>query len=141
MNQESIFFPFLGMMLLTMLVWVYMYYRRLSYIVGKGVDPQSLATTRELEHVIPAAINTPSENLVNLFELPVLFYAVCLYIYLVRQVDTTYLVLAYGFLIARICHSVVHCTYNKVMHRFGAYVVSSILLWLFLIRAFVAALG
>lgn len=141
MNQESVFVPFFALMLLTILVWIYMYYLRISYFKREKVDPQSLATMREVINVIPAKVNTPSENLINLFELPVLFYAVCIYLYVTQQVDNTYLVLAYCFLIFRVVHSVIHCTYNKVMHRFYFYVLSSFTLWVFIIRAFIGTVN
>ena len=128
MNQESIFIPFFGLMLLTILVWIYMYYLRLSYMVFNKVDPQSLAATRQATELIPAKVNQPSENLINLFELPVLFYATCIYLYVTQQADTTSLVLGYCFLIFRVLHSVIHCTYNKVTHRFYVYVLSAITL-------------
>ena len=54
--------------------------------------------------------------------------------------DSLYLALAWGFLIFRVCHSVIHCTYNRVIHRFFCYLVASIMLWVFVIRAFVSAI-
>jgi hypothetical protein len=137
MNQETIFIPFFGMMLLTISVWFYMYYWRLSYIVRNRIDPQSLATSSDTRGIMPARINSQSENLVNLFELPVLFYAACLYLYVTHHVDTVYIVLGNGFLAFRIAHSVIHCTYNNVMHRFYFYILSAICLWILIARAFV----
>jgi len=32
--------------------------------------------------------------------------------------------LAWAFVAARVAHSWIHCTYNKVMHRFRAYALS-----------------
>lgn len=141
MNQQTIFIPFFGLMLLTIAVWVYMYYLRLSFINRNQVDPQSLATTREVIDIMPPGINTPSENLINLFELPILFYFTCIYLYVANLVDGTFLTLAYCFLIFRIAHSIVHCTYNKVMHRFFFYVLSSVTLWAFVIMAFIGAMN
>ena len=141
MNQQAIFGPFFGLMILTIVVWIYMYYLRLSFIARNKIDPQSLATSEEVVGLIPANINTPSENLINLFELPVLFYATCLYLYVTLQVDISNLVLAYAFLVLRIGHSVIHCTYNKVMHRFYLYILSSMILWVFIILAFIGAVN
>ncbi|MDX1810821.1 MAG: MAPEG family protein [Gammaproteobacteria bacterium] len=137
MNQSLIFIPFFGLMLLTISVWFYMYYLRISYLTKNQVDPQKLSNSRQLEDIIPEKINSPSENLNNLFELPVLFYATCLFLYTTNLVDTTSLLLAYLFLLFRIIHSVIHCTYNKVMHRFYAYILSSIVLWIYIVLAFV----
>jgi hypothetical protein len=142
MSQEAIFIPFLGLMLLTLVVWLYMYYQRLAFLRRRNIDPQSVATDRQvLDMNIPDRVMTPSENLVNLFELPVLFYAACLYLYVTQQVDTIYLTLAYGYLGLRIVHSVIHCSYNRVVHRFLTYIASSILLWVLIIRAFIGAVS
>ena len=140
MNQQSIFIPFFGLMVHTILVWIYMYYERLRYLKRQNIDPQSLATSKEVVDLIPAKINTPSENLINLFELPVLFYATCIYLYVAHLVDMINLVLAYGFLVFRVGHSVIHCTYNNVMHRFYFYIISSLVLWAFIILAFIGVL-
>jgi hypothetical protein len=124
------------MMLLTIMVWVYMYVLRVSFIMREKVDPQDLATTREMIDAVPGRISTPSENLANLFELPVLYYAVCIYIYITSQVDGLYLVFAYSYLVLRVLHSIIHCTYNRVMQRFFIYMLSSLALWAIIIRAF-----
>ena len=136
MKQEIIFIPFFSMMLLTIVVWIYMFVLRISFFKRQNVDPQSISTTHQLLDIIPDKINTPSDNLNNLFELPVLFYAVCIYLYVTSHVDTINLGLAYGFLIFRVGHSVIHCTYNTVMHRFYFYMLSSLFLWALIIHAF-----
>lgn len=135
MRQELIFIPFFGMMLLTIIVWFYMYYLRLTFFMKENIDPQAVATTRQMLEIVPSRVNAPSDNLINLFELPVLFYAVCLYLYLTVQVDKVYFVLACVFLIFRVGHSIVHCSYNKVMQRFILYILSSVALWVMIIRA------
>lgn len=135
MEQTAIFTPFLGMLMLTLIVWVYMYIKRLGYLSGRDIDPQSLATPDKIAQIIPDEINNPANNLKNLFELPVLFYAICLYLYVTQQVDTVHLYSAYAFFVFRAIHSVVQCTFNKVMVRFAVYAAASIALWLMVIRA------
>lgn len=135
MDQASIFIPFLGMMLLSLAVWLYMYYLRLQFFKREQIAPQQVATTRQMTELAPGRVNLPSENFINLFELPVLFYALCIYLYITGQVTVTYLVLAYGFLVFRVVHSIIHCSYNRVMHRFYAYSISSLALWTMLVLA------
>ncbi len=101
------------------------------------VNPQDISTTNELLEIIPEKVNLPAENLDNLFELPIIFYAACMYLYVTSSVDATYLFFAYLFLVLRVIHSVIHCTYNKVMHRFYSYLGSSIVLWIIVIFCFV----
>jgi len=113
MDQAVIFQPFVATMLLTMVVWVYMYGRRLPFIFSSGLDPKQM-TPLELARRSPPQVSNPSDNLKNLFELPTVFYAVVLYLYVTHQVDGAYVVTAWGFFLFRVLHSVVHCTFNFI---------------------------
>jgi hypothetical protein len=42
--------------------------------------------------------------------------------------------LAWGFVVLRILHSVIHCSYNNVNHRFVAYALSCLFLLFMWIR-------
>ena len=134
MNQSVIFQPFLATMLLTLVVWVYMYGRRLPFIFSNGLDSKQM-TPAELARVSPPHVSTPSDNLKNLFELPTVFYAVVLYLYATSQVDSAYVIAAWGFFLFRVLHSVVHCTFNFIPLRFVLYVISAGTLWFMVLRA------
>jgi hypothetical protein len=66
----------------------------------------------------------PADNFRNLFETPVLFYAALLVAYVAQLATVAYLALAWAYVVARVVHSVIHCTYNKVLHRLGAFLAS-----------------
>jgi len=53
----------------------------------------------------------------NLYEVPVLFYAVCAAILALRLDDMVFTWMGYSFLIFRLLHSFIHTTYNNVYHR------------------------
>ena len=89
MAQRAIFGPFFATMLLTLVVWVYMYVRRIGFIRSSGVGPKDLAVPGELARISPASVSNPSDNLKNLFEVPVLFYALPLHLFVTDQVDAT----------------------------------------------------
>ncbi|MEP7311916.1 MAG: MAPEG family protein [Pseudomonadota bacterium] len=133
MDQRSILIPFVGVMLLTLTVWVYMYARRLPFILGGKLSPEQL-TPLEFARLSPPRVANPSDNLKNLFELPTLFYAVVLYLHVTRQVDMAYLTAAWVFFGFRIAHSIVHCTFNFVPLRFLLYAVSAMALWYMVLR-------
>lgn len=76
----NIFIPFIGMITLTLAVWIVMYAKRLVWISKHDIDPNSIATPETLSATIPDQVNHASNNFKNLFELPVLFYALCLYL-------------------------------------------------------------
>lgn len=139
MDQTAIFHPFLGMMLLTLVVWFYMYARRIPFITRNRLAPEQL-TPSELARLSPPAVATPSDNLKNLFELPTLFYVLCLYLFMRGQVDAVHLAAAWVFLGFRVLHSAVHCTLNIVLLRFWLYAIAAAALWFMVLRAVVAAL-
>ena len=123
MNQRAIFGPFLTVMLLTLVVWFYMYAKRIPLIQKSQIDPNKL-TAAELARISPPSVSNPSDNLKNLFELPTL----------------TYVIAAWTFAAFRVLHSAVHCTVNIVMLRFWLYCISALALWFMVIRAACSAL-
>ena len=134
MTRDSIFGPFLVMMILTMVVWVYMYAKRIPFIrsLNRKLDDISYAEFTELA---PPSVRNPSDNLRNLFEVPVLFYALVFYLYVTGNADGPYVAAAWGFVLFRALHSLVHCTINIVLLRFTLYVVSCLCLFYMLVRA------
>ena len=138
--SEQILQPMLGMMLLTLGVWVYMYVKRLGHIKRARIDPQELTTAYKAARHFPEEIGYPADNLRNLFELPVLFYAICLYLYVTGSVDDLYVIAAWSFVGLRAVHSAIQCTTNIVMHRFAVYMAGAVVLWFMVLRAAVTAL-
>ena len=136
----NIYIPFMGMMLLTFVVWVYMYFKRFSWVFSNKELANEINTPLKLESMIPEQVNYPSWNLKNLFELPLLFYALCLYLSFTNQVDNTYVILAWGFFIFRCCHSVIHCTINLLPLRFMTYLCAALCLWVMLFRSLLFAI-
>lgn len=138
--ETPIFAPFFAMILLTLVVWIYMYARRLAFIRRSNLAPDQL-NPLELARVSPPSVSNPSDNLKNLFELPVIFYALILYLDAADEVDSIHLAAAWAFVLFRVLHSAVHCTVNVVLVRFLLYCVSALALWFMAARAALAALG
>jgi hypothetical protein len=138
MDQAAIFQPFVATMILTMVVWIYMYARRLPFIFSSRLDPKQM-TPLELARLSPPDVSNPSDNLKNLFELPTVFYAVVLYLYATGQVDTAHLGAAWLFVLFRTMHSMVHCSFNFIPLRFALYVISAGALGFMVLRAAIAA--
>ncbi len=140
MDSGEIFTPFIGMLLLTFLVWVHLYVRRISYMIKHRIHAQKLTTPEKGKALIPEAVNYPAYNLANLFELPVAFYALCLYLYVTGNVDPIFVAAAWVFFLLRVLHSVVHCTFNRVIVRFWLYALSALALWFMLARVMIGLL-
>ena len=135
MSQTAIFGPFFATMLLTLLVWMYMYVRRIHFLTRNEISAVDMAVPGALAAISPAAVSNPSDNLKNLFEIPVLFYALALYLFVTHQVDATYVNAAWIFFAFRALHSAVHCTFNLVMLRFYLYLIAALALWFMFARA------
>ena len=139
MNSQEIFQPFFAMMLVTFAAWIYLYMRRTSFLVAGRVDLRTVDTPAKADVNVPHDVNLPAYALKNLFELPVIFYALCLYLYAVSSVDNLYVAAAWIFVAGRGIHTLIYCSYNRVMHRFIAYFASAMILWAMVFRAAIGA--
>jgi hypothetical protein len=77
---------------------------------------------------VPGDVSLPNRNLMNLLEMPMLFYAVCIALFATAAVDMAALWLAWTYVALRAMHSLIHLTYNNVYHRLGAYAASNVVL-------------
>ena len=88
---------------------------------------------------VPGHVSIPNRNYMNLLELPMLFYVGSLMFYVTSRVDALVLAVAWLYVGLRIVHSIIHLTYNKVMHRLAPFALSNLVLiayWLiFFLRA------
>jgi hypothetical protein len=124
--RNPIFWPMIAQAALTAAVWVWMYIVRLGEMHRRRIDPQSLADSRmaaTLENV------TAADNLRNLFEMPVLFFALCLALAIADLATTAQLALAWLYVGLRALHSLIHLTYNRVMHRFAVHVAGTLVVF------------
>ena len=77
---------------------------------------------------VPGQVSVPNRNLMNLLELPVLFYVVCLLLYVTGGAPAAALRLAWIYVALRVVHSLIHLTYNRVSHRGAVFAVSNVVL-------------
>ena len=112
----------LALVLLTALVGVRLLFCRVREMRRKRIHPQAAATSVQvaarLEDVQAA------DNFRNLFEVPVMFYALAAIALATAHTPAWLVTGAWAFVALRLLHSVIHCTYNKVMHRLTAFLAS-----------------
>ncbi len=135
MTQTAIFSPFFATIFLTLIVWVYMYIRRIRFITGSKISPADLAVPGALAQLSPPNVSNPAANLQNLFEIPIIFYALVLYLFVTQRVDPVSVNAAWIFVVFRVLHSAVHCTFNLIILRFYLYLFSTLAVWFIAIRA------
>lgn len=125
---RAIFLPAFAMVALTVVVWLRMFFVRVGQMKRERIHPQAVATSAQaLARLTDSRV---ADNFRNLFELPVLFYLAICVAAIAGLATTTTLVLVWLFVLLRVVHSAIQCSYNKVMHRFQAYLAGGIVLWL-----------
>ena len=126
--NPSIILPVIALVLLTAVVWVRLYVERIRELKQRRIDPQSLATSASAGQTMQRV--QASDNFRNLFEVPVLFYALCAVLASAQHVSSFFVIGAWVYVALRYLHSFIHLTYNRVIHRFAVYVLSTVILFI-----------
>ena len=127
MNPSVIFWPVLALVALTFVVSLVMYRRRIAEIRAKKIRLSAIALSAGMAaHVEDTRA---ADNYRNLFEGPVLFYVAALAAFALKVVTPAVVLIAWLYVACRVVHSLVHCTTNRVKHRFFAFVASHAVLF------------
>lgn len=132
--NQSFLLPVFFLVFQTMLVGVVLAIKRVSFMRSRHIHPQKVAIRTQSAEVF-APISATSDNLQNLFEFPVLFYALSTILLATATVDSLFVYFAWAFVLTRFLHTVIHCTYNAVIHRFYVFVVGVGILFAMATRA------
>lgn len=116
----------IALVALTFVVQIVMYRRRVKEIRGKSVRLKELATRRQATSALEDT--AAADNYSNLFELPVLFYVLGILLHVTNVVTLVLLALAWAFVVARVVHSYIHVTHNRVRYRFLSFVAGAFIL-------------
>ena len=120
METRLIWWPAVAMVLLTCIVAVRMFRLRIAQLRREKIRLQTVAMSRGSAELF--SDSRGADNYRNLFELPVLFYLALVVAAQTAQVNWLTLALAWLFVAERVVHSYIQCTYNRVRHRFYAFV-------------------
>lgn len=132
MNQALIFEPIGVLVGLTYFVAMLMMLRRFQAAHAGRMSIGNDLRLGESKNV-PEGASLPNRNYMNLLEMPVLFYVICIMLYVSKRVTDVQLYLAWGFVVVRVLHSAVHLTVNNVFARLAAFFVAGsalMVMWL-----------
>lgn len=122
MRQAYIFVPVAAFTLLVFVLWMHLGFARVS-AARRGAIP--------MEYLAQGTGPGPSRYLTvlhhhfsNLWEIPVLFYAGCISLYVLGGVDPLSAWLAWGFVLLRLVHTAIVLINNSPPLRVGPYVLS-----------------
>lgn len=131
--------PVLAMISWTLLVWLWMYALRIPAMQAANIEPNNAQHPGSLD-VLPNPARQVADNYNHLHEQPTVFYALMFYMQLAGQADDFALMIAWVYVGLRIVHSLIQCTVNLVMARFGIFALSSIMLIVLTAKSVLAAI-
>ena len=127
MPHEAILLPMGALALLTFVALIFIPIRRFRAAFAGQVGAEDFRYGESPR--VPGEVSIPNRNYMNLLELPMLFYVVCVLNYVTSPtVSMLTLVLAWAYVAVRALHSLVHLTYNNVMHRLALFATSNFVL-------------
>lgn len=126
MTSTAIFWPMGALALLTFIVLGQIPRRRIAAVRKQEIVPDDFRFGESDR--VDGRIVIPNRAMMNLLELPMLFYTLCLMAYVSAGVTPLLLWLAWAYVGLRCIHTLIHMTYNKVVHRLIPFALSNFVL-------------
>ena len=136
MHSVDILYPMFGLVGLTFTVLLQIPIARFRAAFAGRVTANDFRLGESSE--VPDPVRLPNRNYMNLLELPILFYVGCLALYVTGRADAGMCMLAWVYVALRALHSLIHLTYNNVIHRLSAFALSNFVLAALWIRFFLS---
>ena len=136
MDRNAIVFPAIAMFFLTASLIARMAYLRITAVQRGEISIRYFRLYTEGEQ--PERLQLIGRHVQNHFEVPPLFYAVVLFLYVTESVTPLAVALAWGYVALRCVHSFVHLGSNDVRRRLQVWATSLLVLsglWLLLLSS------
>ena len=141
MISTEILAPVFGLVVWSLIIWVWMYATRMPAMGKAEIDPQDVRLAGSLRGKLDPQVEGIADNYNHLMEQPTIFYALCFYLALSGHADALHVQLAWGYVACRVVHSLIQNTVNIVLARFVVFTLSTILLIVMAVRETMVLLG
>ena len=118
--------------LLTVAVMLWTFYTRVRALRQRELNYGYL---RLMQGAAPEVVQKATRQFANLFEMPVLFYALCLLCVVKGFEDKLQVILAWAYVLLRCVQALIHLSYNHVLHRVVAFALGNSVLLVLWLRA------
>lgn len=122
--DTGLLLPVLALATWSLLILLVLIGRRVKHASAARISPQQMRNPDLAYEVCPESINNMANNFKHLFEVPVLFYVVCIVATLAGITGALMTALAWSFVGLRVVHSIVQSTSNIVMVRLSVFALS-----------------
>jgi hypothetical protein len=120
---HDILWPSLVLVALIFAVWLTLFVQRMGHLRRNPPRPEDFATGEAaLRYFEP--VEMPANNLRNLFEMPVLYFALVPLLLITQHASAAQVALAWTYVALRAIHSFIHIGPKRVQPRFFAYLAS-----------------
>lgn len=126
MAKHLIYWPVLAQLLIPIVVLLLNGKRKSDDVKSGNFDREKAAMNNE---AWSKPVVLTSKNLANQFQLPVIFYVLCLILANIDAVSMIILVVAWIFVVTRYVHAYVHVTTNYVPARLRAFLLGAVSLF------------
>jgi hypothetical protein len=125
LNSNLIFWPVLLQILLILWMYGLLAYRKARAVKTGNVNLKATALDNK---AWPADVLKVSNNIDNQFEVPIVFFVLCILFHSIQQVDSLVLALAWAYVISRYVHAYVHVGSNFVPLRMRIFTLGCLFL-------------
>ena len=132
----ALVYPMFAMVVVTAIVLVTLFRRRVHAVRERLITTAYYRIYQDQGVPEPESAAKAARHFSNLFEAPTLFYVACLAAMFTRHAGVAMVVLAWGYVAARIAHAAIHLGPNRLRWRIRAYFASWLVLaamWLVLV--------
>ncbi len=130
MRNPAILYPLFALAAWTLIVLVLIPIARVRSVRQREIDTDDFKYGESAK--VPGHVSLPNRNYMNLLELPMLFYVVGIVLYVTGGASHVAVAVAWAFVVLRVAHSLIHLTYNEVLHRLAAFTLANaalVVLW------------
>ena len=122
MQQTWILYPSFVMVLLSMVVGLRVLQLRFRAVLQDKLSPAWFQLNQG--GTPPAYMLQAEQHFTNLYETPVLFYAIVILIYVLNMTNLFSVIMAWAYIASRLVHVYVHMGKNRILHRRHSFLTS-----------------
>lgn len=124
----AIIWPTVAMAAVIFSVWSVLLRQRFAHIAANRPTAADFASAEAVGHYF-RPVERPAQNLANLFEMPVLYFALVPLLIVTGSASGIQVALAWVFVALRLVHSIIHIGPNTIRTRARVYIASSVALF------------
>lgn len=136
--HSQILAPVVVLVCWSLVMWVWLYATRIPAMQKAKLVLDPMLPPRQLTESLPANVRWKADNYNHLMEQPTIFYAIALTLALLGQGDGINAMIAWGYVVLRIVHSLVQAIINKIIVRFAIFALATLCLMALALHAAMA---